>query len=115
MSQDQTSGAAYWLSLAASPTFALMALQTVCFSDGRTDLLCSAADASPLAGMVPMYLLMAAFHATPWWRLISRRCSRLEPPPGGEREGPALKAWEGEGFRLVQFRTSALPARRPTP
>ena len=73
MSQDQTGGATNWLSLAASPTFALMALQTVCFGDGRADLLCSAVGASPLGGMVPMYLLMATFHAAPWLRLIVRR------------------------------------------
>jgi hypothetical protein len=73
MSQDQTDEATSWLSLAASPTFALMALQAVCFGDGRADLLCSAAGASPLGGMVPMYLLMAAFHAAPWLRLIVRR------------------------------------------
>jgi hypothetical protein len=30
-------------------------------------------DASPLGGMVPMYLLMSAFHAGPWLKLISRR------------------------------------------
>ena len=73
MNQDQTSRAANWLSLAASPTFALMALQTICFGDGQADLLCSTVGASPLGGMVPMYLLMAAFHATPWLRLIAGR------------------------------------------
>jgi hypothetical protein len=26
---------------------------------------------SPLAGMVPMYLLMSAFHLAPWLRLVS--------------------------------------------
>jgi hypothetical protein len=28
---------------------------------------------SPLTGMVPMYLLMSAFHAAPWVRLVSGR------------------------------------------
>jgi hypothetical protein len=31
------------------------------------------AGASPLGGMVPMYLLMSAFHLAPWLKLISRR------------------------------------------
>jgi hypothetical protein len=39
-------------------------------------MLCSAAqDASPLSGMVPMYLLMSAFHLTPWLKLVSKRRS----------------------------------------
>jgi hypothetical protein len=61
-------GAADWLSLAAAPTFALMALLTL--AGGAPDMLCSA---SPLTGMVPMYLLMSAFHAAPWLKLILRR------------------------------------------
>ena len=31
----------------------------------------AAHDASPLTGMVPMYLLMSAFHSTSWLRLIT--------------------------------------------
>ena len=65
-------GAAGWLCLAAAPTFAIMALLTV-LGGGPPDMLCAAAQgASPLSGMVPMYLLMSAFHAAPWLRLISR-------------------------------------------
>jgi hypothetical protein len=65
-------GAADWLSLAAAPTFAVMALLTGVFGGGKPDFLCAALqDASPLTGMVPMYLLMSAFHVTPWLRLIS--------------------------------------------
>ena len=63
-------GAADWLSLAAAPTFAVMALLTL--AGGAPDMLCSA---SPLTGMVPMYLLMSAFHAAPWLKLLSRRRS----------------------------------------
>jgi hypothetical protein len=60
-----------WLCLAAAPTFAIMALLTGVFGGGPPDVLCSAAqDASPLSGMVPMYLLMSAFHSAPWLRLI---------------------------------------------
>jgi hypothetical protein len=63
-----------WISLAAAPTFTLMALLTAVLGGGRPDMLCSAAqDASPLNGMVPMYLLMSAFHSAPWLKLISRR------------------------------------------
>jgi uncharacterized membrane protein YeiH len=63
--------AADWLCLAAAPTFAVMALLTGVFGGVAPDMLCSAA--SPLGGMVPMYLLMSAFHAAPWLKLITRR------------------------------------------
>jgi hypothetical protein len=60
------------LSLAAAPTFAIMALLSGIQHGGMPDMLCSAAhDASPLTGMVPMYLLMSAFHSAPWLRLIT--------------------------------------------
>jgi hypothetical protein len=59
-------GAADWLCLAAAPSFAIMALLTGVFSGGPPDMLCSAAHASPLSGMVPMYLLMSAVHSAPW-------------------------------------------------
>jgi hypothetical protein len=60
------------LSLAAAPTFAIMALLTGIQDGGTPGILCSAAhDASPLTGMVPMYLLMSAFHSAPWLRLIA--------------------------------------------
>ena len=69
-------GAAGWLSLAAAPTFAIMALLTSVLGGGPADMLCSAApDASLLSGMVPMYLLMSAFHSAPWLKLISNRRS----------------------------------------
>ena len=62
--------AADWLSLAAAPTFAIMALFTG-LGGGQPDILCSAAEhASPLSGMIPMYLLMSAFHSPPWLTLI---------------------------------------------
>ena len=64
--------AADWLSLAAAPTFAVMALMTA--SGGQPQWLCAAAHLGlPLNGMVPMYLLMSAFHTGPWLRLISGR------------------------------------------
>jgi hypothetical protein len=61
-----------WLSLAAAPTFAIMALLTGVFGGAAPGTLCSAMHASPLGGMVPMYLLMSAFHLAPWLRLIGR-------------------------------------------
>ena len=67
-------GAAGWLGLAAAPTFAIMALLTSVLGGGPPDMFCSAAhEASPLSGMVPMYLLMSAFHSAPWLKLISSR------------------------------------------
>ncbi|MEQ8348912.1 MAG: hypothetical protein RIB84_07840 [Sneathiellaceae bacterium] len=65
-------GAANWLSLAAAPAFAAMALLTVAAGGGASDALCVATGgALPLAGMVPMYLLMSLFHLPPWLRLRS--------------------------------------------
>ena len=89
-------GAADWLCLAAAPTFATMALLTGVLGGGQLDMLCSATQgALPLSGMVPMYLLMSAFHLAPWLKLISTRRSgarilsrvadgtRLPPCPPG--------------------------------
>ena len=74
-------GAAHWLCLAATPTFAIMALLTTVRGGGPHDLFCAAVqEASPLSGMVWMYLLMSAFHSAPWLKLISSRRSRAERP-----------------------------------
>ena len=67
---------ANWLRLAATPTFAIMALMTGVLGGGSMDMLCSAGHGSPLSGMVAMYLLMSAFHSVPWLKLISARRSR---------------------------------------
>jgi hypothetical protein len=61
------------LALAAAPTFAAMALLTAL---SPATMLCSAADASPLTGMVPMYLLMSVFHASPWLKRLRPRSPR---------------------------------------
>ena len=62
-----------WLCLAATPTFAIMALLTA-LSGGEPEILCAAMQhASPLSGMILMYLLMSAFHAAPWLKLICGR------------------------------------------
>ncbi|MGN6571133.1 MAG: hypothetical protein ACTHLO_06945 [Pseudolabrys sp.] len=63
-------GLAGWLGFAAAPTFALMALWNAA-SGAPPDMLCMA-HVSPLGGMTAMYVLMSAFHAAPWLRLIGR-------------------------------------------
>jgi hypothetical protein len=74
-------GAADCLSLAAAPTFAIMALLTGVLGGGPLDVHCAAAqDASLLSGMAPMYVLMSAFHSAPWLKLISSRRSGARPP-----------------------------------
>lgn len=64
---------ARWLGLAATPTFATMAALTAVRGGGPAEMLCSAGHGLSLGGMVPMYLLMSAFHSAAWLRLISGR------------------------------------------
>ena len=72
--------AAEWLSLAAAPAFAIMAALVGALGGEASQMHCAMMpDASPLGGMVPMYLLMSAFHSAPWFKLISRRRSRGRP------------------------------------
>jgi hypothetical protein len=67
-----TVGAANGICLAAAPTFAIMALITSVLGHDSHDLFCAAVQgASPLSGMVWMYLLMSAFHSVPWLKLIA--------------------------------------------
>jgi hypothetical protein len=79
--------AAEWLCLAAAPAFAIMAVLTGVLDGGMSAMHCSAAqDVSPLSGMVPMYLLMSAFHSAPWLKLVSRfetGPARPDPPLAG--------------------------------
>ena len=60
-----------WLSLAAAPTFAMMALLSAVVG-GPAGMLCSGHRASPLTGMTAMYLFMSAFHASPWLKRAER-------------------------------------------
>jgi hypothetical protein len=60
--------AADWLGLAAAPAFATMALMTGAFGSSMEPL-CSA-HGSLMSGMVPMYLMMSAFHVGPWLKLM---------------------------------------------
>ena len=62
------------LSLAAAPTFAVMALLSALPGGGPLEALCAGAHgASPLTGMTAMYVLMGIFHLAPWLKLISAR------------------------------------------
>jgi hypothetical protein len=63
-------GAADWLALAATPTFALMAIAT---GSSPAMVLCSTGPGLlPVDGMTAMYLLMSLFHLPPWLRLARR-------------------------------------------
>lgn len=65
-------GAAGWLALAASPTFALMAW--IAANDAPSTALCgSGPSILPVDGMTAMYLLMSLFHLSPWLKLASGR------------------------------------------
>ena len=59
------------LALAASPTFAVMAVATG-VAGGGDAMLCGPVAAAPLGGMAAMYALMSAFHAAPWLRRFRR-------------------------------------------
>jgi hypothetical protein len=64
-------GPAAWLSFAAAPTFGAMALLTATVM-APPDMLCASGAGSPLTGMTAMYLLMTAFHASPWLKRLER-------------------------------------------
>jgi hypothetical protein len=68
-----------WLGLAATPSFALMALVTGLSHGSGADILCAAAHGPwSIGGMPPMYLLMSIFHASPWLKLIGRLVRRSQ-------------------------------------
>ena len=62
-----------WLSLAAAPIFAAMALARAMAAGGPMDALCGPGSNWPLDGMVVMYGLMCVFHVTPWLKWLSDR------------------------------------------
>ena len=65
-------GAADFLYLAAAPTFAVMALLTSVLGGGPRMRCVRWLARHRSSGMVPMYLLMSAFHLAPWLKLIRR-------------------------------------------
>jgi hypothetical protein len=69
----QARGAAGWLSLAASPTFALMAWMAA--NHAPPIALCSPS-VLPIDGMTTMYGLMSLFHLSPWLKLASSTVGR---------------------------------------
>jgi hypothetical protein len=71
-------GFADGLSFAAAPTFAIMALLICVFGGGPADGLCLTMHASPFGGMVPMYVLMSAFHLRPWLKLLAKAIRLLK-------------------------------------
>lgn len=78
---NAAAGTVRFLTLAASPAFATMALITGVLDAGSPDVLCAATQhASSLSGMVPMYLLMSIFHTAPWLKLIAAPRRSREPP-----------------------------------
>lgn len=81
----------YWLSLAAAPIFAMMALLTKIHGGSMPDMLCSAGQGgSPLTGMVPMYVLMSAFHLAPWLKLHRRRINHAPETRARHHEGSTI-------------------------
>src|SRR5215813_4430853 len=90
----------------------MMALLT-CVFGGQTDILCSAtAPTSPLTGMIPMYLLMSAFHSSSWLKLMSSRrnfTDRIEPPHSNRRSPRMLSG------RWVLGRQTRNLVARPRP
>ena len=73
MNRTSASGPAEWLSLAAAPIFAVMALASAAAAGVPMDALCGRGSSWPLDGMVVMYLLMCAFHVTPWLKRVGDR------------------------------------------
>lgn len=67
---ERSAVAAHWLSLAAAPTFAVMAFIS---AFGGQAGICAMQGVSPLDGMALMYLLMSGFHLGPWLKLGARR------------------------------------------
>ena len=111
-------GAADWVCFAAAPTFAIMALLAGVLGDGAQDTVCSAAqDASPLSGMVWMYMLMSAFHSAPWLKLISGRQNGVHRAYSGRGPNPFFDVTNVSEFprtnALDCIALSAVAASRP--
>jgi uncharacterized membrane protein len=106
--ENRVAGADRWLSLAAAPTFAIMALLSATTSGGALEEFCSSAGASWLGGMIPMYLLMSAFHSAPWLKLIAKVWrNRRRAGQRSSSLNPLARA-----MSAVRFRENPKAARR---
>ena len=83
-----------WLRFAASPTFIAMAVASAVASDDPAHLLCQAMGHAglPLDGMTSMYLLMAVFHASPWWQWIASRRRSCTRNSGASADPAAIES-----------------------
>jgi hypothetical protein len=63
---------ARWLTLASSPTFALMALISTINAPPQS-MCATGTFFLPVDGMTMMYLLMTLFHLPPWLKLAGHR------------------------------------------
>src|SRR5260370_11745923 len=63
-------GAADWLSLAAAPTFAIMALLTAVVACAPGESLCVAAHDLPPSGLGPIFVLLLGLPFSPWLELL---------------------------------------------
>jgi len=108
---------ANWLSLAAAPTFAIMALVTGVA--GNQAMLCAAGQGSPLSGMAAMYALMSAFHLAPWLKLVAARAGghlqadATSQTPGMPSHGLSDRARNNPASRWSTSRPRADHRRRP--
>ena len=63
-----------WLALAASPSFAVMAVISAAQGTSPDAMLCGALQgALPMTGMTAMYVMMSVFHAAPWFGIVGPR------------------------------------------
>jgi len=61
-----------WLSYAAAPAFAVMAVVTGVPTGAMPVTCLGGPEASFLGGMAWMYVMMSVVHLSPWLRLLSR-------------------------------------------
>lgn len=57
---------ASWLTLAAAPVFAIMAIATMLDAHDAPSGLCGSSAGFDVGGMLPMYVLMTIVHLPPW-------------------------------------------------